>query len=73
MLAKAIAKRCPLGGLHPMTGRWEDGCVPHRSAYPMSLVDQWDQRVRSGVRQAGMSPKAGGLAPGQRCRYAAPP
>src|SRR5882757_5119609 len=63
----------PAGRLGPTTGRgttgrWEDGCVPHRSAYPMSLVDQWDQRVRPGVRQAG--PKAGGLAltPGQRCR-----
>ena len=22
MLAKAIAKRCPPGGLHPTTGRW---------------------------------------------------
>ena len=27
----------------------------------MSPVDQWDQRVRPGVRQAG-PPKAGGLA-----------
>ena len=38
MLAKTIAKRCPLGGLHPTTERW-----------------------------AG-PPKAGDLAPGQRCR-----